>query len=263
MASNKSNGLAQFDLNNQTVIVTGGGYGLGKAMAQGLASAGANVVIAGRTQSKLQDTENEINSSGGNAISLTFDATDKASCETLISHTVERFGHIHSMVINHGVVSVAAPEDLSEAAWNEVISTNLSGCFFCAQAVGRQMIKQKSGGAVVMISSNGSLVGFDGLSAYGASKGGVDQLCRQLAMEWGQYNIRVNAVNPGYTTNSMSGRYEVTTTPELEAEIKKMTPLQRRGEPDDFVGPVIFLCSDASRFVSGHCLVVDGGYCAV
>ena len=113
-----------------------------------------------------------------------------------------------------------------------------------------------------MTSSNGSMVGFDGLSAYGASKGGVDQLCRQLSSEWGKYNIRVNTINPGYTKNPMSGRPTSTVTQEMEQEIKNKTPLQRRGELHEFVGPVIFLASEASSFVSGHTLTVDGGYCA-
>ena len=252
-----------FNLEGQTIIVTGGGYGLGKAMALGLSESGANVVVAGRTESKLHETVDEINRSGGAAVHSVIDATNRASCDEMVEIAVENFGRLDSIVINHGVIEVAAPEDTTEDEWHKVISTNLTGCFFCAQAAGKQLIKQGDGGSVVMISSNGSLVAFDGLTAYGASKGGVDMMCRQMASEWGQYNIRVNAVNPGYTTNPMGGKYEIRTTPEMEKEVVKLTPLSRRGEPQDFVGPVIFLCSPASKFVSGHCLVVDGGYTAV
>ncbi len=263
MTTNQPCSLKKFALAGKSVVVTGGGYGLGRAMAFGLARAGANVVVAGRTVSRLEQTVAEISAAGGQAMAHCFDATRRSQCAALVEAAVSQYGQLDAMVINHGVIAVSAPQDLPEECWNEVISTNLSGCFYCAQAVGKQMIRQNSGGSLVMISSNGSLVGFEGLSAYGASKGGVDQLCRQLAVEWGRYAIRVNTVNPGYTTNPMSGRYETTTTAELEQEIKHRTPLQRRGNPEDFVGPVVFLCSDAASFVSGHSLVVDGGYCAV
>ena len=263
MAFTDSEGLGQFGLDGQTVIVTGGGYGLGKAMARGIAAAGADVVIAGRTPGRLDESAREIREDGGSVHTVEFDATDYGSCEALVAEAASRFGAVHSMVVNHGVVVVAAPEDTAGREWDEVIGTNLTGCFFCAKAAGRQFIQQGEGGSIVMISSNGSLVGFEGLSAYGASKGGVDQLCRQLAVEWGRHGIRVNTVNPGYTTNTMGGRLEAMKSSQDEAEVLRMTPLGRRGEPDDFTGPVIFLCSEASRFISGNVLVVDGGYCAM
>ena len=263
MSNKSSDGLMQFDLGGRRIIVTGGGYGLGKAMALGLAAAGAQVAIAGRTENKLIETVNQIEHNGGSAMYCLLDATNRSSCEDMIKSVVDQWGGIDSIVINHGVIEKVSAGDTSEQQWSRVIDTNLSGCFYCAQAAGKQLIAQGSGGSVVLISSNGSMVAFDGLTAYGASKGGVDMMCKQLTMEWGQYGIRVNTVNPGYTTNPMGGKYEAKRNEELEAEIRKLTPLQRRGDPEDFVGPVIFLCSDASRFVSGHSLVVDGGYCAV
>ena len=252
-----------FNIRDQSIIVTGGGYGLGKAMALGLADAGANLTLAGRTESKLKETVEQITTAGGKAIYCLLDATDRKSCGDMVEAAVAEYGDLHCAVINHGVIEVAAPEATSEDEWHHVINTNLTGCFYCAQAVGGQLIKQGKGGSVVMTSSNGSLVAFEGLTAYGASKGGVDMMCRQMAAEWGQYKIRVNTMNPGYTTNPMGGKYEVRTPPEFEAEVNKLTPLGRRGEPSDFVGPVIFLCSDAASYVSGHSLVVDGGYCAL
>jgi len=125
------------------------------------------------------------------------------------------------------------------------------------------MISQGDGGSIVMVSSNGSIAAFEGLAAYGASKGGVDQLCRQLAAEWGRYQIRVNTINPGYTDNPMGGPEKDTVTSEFEEAIRNATPLERRGMAAEMVGPVVFLSSDAASFVSGHCLVVDGGYCAL
>ncbi len=252
-----------FDLSDKSVIITGSGYGLGRHMAIGLAEAGARVVVCGRNSDKLGQTVSEITERGGNATAIPFDATNKTECDQLVKQTAERFGGLDVMVINHGVVAVNPPEDTTPEQWSHVIEVNLTSCFYCAQAAGQQMIKQNRGGSIVITSSNGSLVSFDGLSAYGASKGGVDQLCRQLAAEWGKYQIRVNTVNPGYTENPMGGRPGNTVTPELEQEIKQRTPLGRRGRADEFVGPVLFLASDASSYVSGHILTVDGGYCAV
>ena len=262
MTSSVNAAAGLFDLTGQSIVVTGGGYGLGKAMALGLGQAGAKVTIACRTESKLQDTVAEICDAGGEAGYCVLDATDRKSCDALVEAAVDRYGEISSALINHGVIEVATPEDTSEDEWHRVINTNLTGAFYCAQAIGKQMIDQGKGGSVVLTSSNGSLVAFDGLTAYGASKAGVDMMCRQMAAEWGQYNIRVNTINPGYTSNPMGGKYEIRTPPEFEAEVNKLTPLDRRGQPDEFVGPAIFLCSEASSFVSGHSLVVDGGYCA-
>lgn len=258
--ANPESAFARFSLTGRNVIVTGGGYGLGKSMAMGLASAGARVAVAGRTRDKLSQTVRQIESAGGQAMYHVFDATDKRSCDELVHAVAKAFGSIEAALVNHGIIEVSAPHDMSEAAWTSVIDTNLSGCFFCARAVGEQMIRQGNGGSIVLVSSNGSLLAFEGLTAYGASKGGVDMLCRQLASEWGKDGIRVNTLNPGYTTNPMGGKYEIRTTPEHEKEVVRRTPLGRRGEPDDFVGPAVFLCSDASCYVSGHALVVDGGY---
>ena len=262
MTTKYNDGLRAFDLTGRNILVTGGGYGLGKAMARGLAAAGARVAVAGRTEDKLLKTVAEIEDAGGSAMHACFDATDKSSCDRMVADVVAELGDLHSAVINHGVIEVAAPHETTENEWAKVINTNLTGCFYCARAVGERMIDQGQGGSIVLVSSNGSLVAFEGLTAYGASKGGVDMMCRQMASEWGEYGIRVNTVNPGYTTNPMGGKYEIRTPPEFEAEVKKLTPLARRGEPEDFVGPVLFLCSDASGFVSGHILVVDGGYVA-
>ena len=251
-----------FDLTGKTVIVTGSGYGLGKQMALGLAACGANVVVSGRTQSKLLETVDLIHKGGGNAIAVAFDATSRDSCDTLITETLATYPKLDAMVINYGVITVSKPEDTSEEEWHRVVNTNLTSCFYCAQAAGKQMIAQGQGGSIVIISSSGSVVSFDGLSAYGASKGGVDQLSRQLASEWGKHGIRVNTMNPGYTTNPMADKPINTVDESVEQVMRQMTPLERRGAPQEFVGPVVFLVSDAASFVSGHTLMVDGGYCA-
>ena len=253
---------AAFDLSGRTAIVTGAGRGLGRGMAEALAQAGARVVCAGRTMASIEETADKIRSAGGEAEPFLFDAVKRSDCQRLVAETAARHGKLDIMVVNHGIALAAPAVEVTDHDWSETIAVNLTGAFLCAQAAGRQMIAQGKGGSIVLISSNASLVGFHDLTAYGASKGGVDQLCRQLSIEWGPHRIRVNAVNPGYTTNNMAGGDERHATVSLAEEIRRMTPLGRRGSVAEIAGPVVFLASDAAAFVSGVCLVVDGGYCA-
>jgi gluconate 5-dehydrogenase len=253
---------AAFDLGGRTAIVTGSGRGLGRGMAEALAQAGARVVCAGRTMASIEETADKIRSAGGQAEPFLFDAVKRPDCQRLVAETAACHGKLDIMVVNHGIALAAPAVEVTDHDWSETIAVNLTGAFLCAQAAGRQMIAQGKGGSIVLISSNASLVGFRDLTAYGASKGGVDQLCRQLSVEWGPHNIRVNAVNPGYTTNNMAGGDERHAAVGLAEEIRRMTPLGRRGSVAEIAGPVVFLASDAAAFVSGVCLAVDGGYCA-
>ena len=252
-----------FDLTGKTAVVTGGGRGLGRAMALGLAAAGANLVVAARSEDEVAATADEIRIQGGEAESFCFDATIRAEAKALVAFAVERFGRLDVMLANHGVGGGQRAEDTDDALWDRTIAANLTGAFYVCQEAGRQMIAQGGGGSIIVTSSTGSLVAFKGLLAYGASKGGADQMVRQLALEWGRHKIRVNAINPGYTSNAMRGSEDRVVPPEVTAEIERMTPLGRVGEAEEFVGPAIFLASDASSFVSGITLAVDGGYCAV
>jgi gluconate 5-dehydrogenase len=254
---------AAFDLSGRTAIVTGAGRGLGRGMAEALAQAGATVICAGRSQPGIDETAARIKTAGGKARAFLFDAVKREDCRRLVEDTAARHGRLDIMVVNHGIGRSAPAVETGDEDWNETIAVNLTGAFLCAQAAGRQMIAQGKGGSIILISSTGSLVGFEGLTAYGASKGGVDQLCRQLSVEWGRHNIRVNAVNPGYTTNNMAGSDERHGSPEEDEEIRRTTPMGRRGSVAEIAGPVVFLASDAAGFVSGVCLAVDGGYCAL
>jgi len=254
---------AAFDLTGRVAIVTGAGRGLGRGMAQALAEAGATVVCAGRTQASIDETAAKIRAAGGKADSFLFDAVKREDCRRLVEETARRHGQLHVMVVNHGIARAAPATEVGEGDWAETIAVNLTGAFLCAQAAGRQMIAQGKGGSIILISSNGSLVGFQDLTAYGASKGGVDQLCRQLCVEWGKHNIRVNAVNPGWTTNNMAGGDDRHAATGLNEEIKRGTPMGRRGTVAEIAGPVVFLASDAAGFISGICLAVDGGWCAL
>lgn len=253
--------LAMFDLTGKTVIVTGAGRGLGRAMAVGIAAAGAFTVVAGRTGADVAAAAAEIGTAGGRVHAVTFDATRRADVERLVGETIATFGGLDGIVVNHGV-SLAKPAlDVTDEDWDRVQASNLHGAFVCAQVAGRHMVSQGSG-SIVFTSSTAGTVGFDKLVAYGASKGGVDQMVRQLAVEWGPRGVRVNAINPGYTTHDVRGTENRHADPALNDEMRRMTPMARRGEAREFAGPAVFLLSDAATFVTGVCLAVDGGYCA-
>lgn len=252
--------LALFDLAGRTAIVTGSGRGLGRAMARGLAGAGANVVVSARTGSQVAETVALIEQSGGRAHGIVFDALKRSECRRLIDETVDRFGGLDVMVVNHGMGASAPAEELTDAQWQTNIAGNLTSAFMCCQEAARTMIARGRGGSIVVTSSTGSLVAFEGLVAFGASKGGVDQMVRQMAMEWGRHGIRVNALNPGWTTHPRSA-VGAPDDPK-EQRIRERTPLGRRGEAEEMAGPAIFLASDASSFVTGATLVADGGWCA-
>ncbi|HTO80633.1 MAG TPA: SDR family oxidoreductase, partial [Methylomirabilota bacterium] len=176
---------------------------------------------------------------------------------------VKRSGGLDIAVVNHGIGFAVAAVETTEEQFRRTVEINLTGCFNVAQAAGRQMIRQGRGGSIILTSSTGSLVGFEGLTAYGASKGGVDQLCRQLAVEWGPHDIRVNCVNPGYTTHDMRGGAGRGAQPDADEDVRRMTPMRRRGTPEEIAAPVVFLASPAASFVNGIILPVDGGYCAM
>lgn len=253
--------LKTFDLTGKTAIVTGSARGLGKAMARGLLGAGARVTVCSRTASEVDATTAEFKRAGYDVMPMTFDATKRADCQLLVDETVKRFGRLDVLIANHGGGAYQMAEDVDDASWDRVIAQNLTSAFYCCQIAARQMIKQKSGGSIIVTSSTSSSVAFKGLMSYGAAKGGVDQMVRQMAMEWGQHGIRVNAINPGYTTHRHRSGYDPDSP--AEQEVKRWTPLGRSGRADEMAGPAIFLASDASSFVTGVSLPVDGGWLAV
>jgi NAD(P)-dependent dehydrogenase (short-subunit alcohol dehydrogenase family) len=252
-----------FDLRDRVAIVTGSGRGLGKAMAAGLADAGASVVVCARHADEVEETAAAINAAGGSSFPTHVDTSDRDSCRQLVETSVKAFGRVDILVNNAGIDIIEPAEDVSEADWETVIRINLSGYFHCSQFAAQQMFEQGSGGSIVNNSSIASAVGIRGLAAYSAAKGGVNQLTRVMAVEWAMRGIRVNAIAPGYFDNVMRDATETHADPEKQRQVIEFTPMARRGRAEELVGPVIFLASDASSYVTGAVLFVDGGYTAM
>jgi NAD(P)-dependent dehydrogenase (short-subunit alcohol dehydrogenase family) len=256
-------GIGLSDLSDKVAVVTGSGRGLGKAMALGLAAAGAAVVTCSRTPEQAEQTAGEIIEAGGEAAATEVDTSDRKSCEQLIDFGVERFGKLDVFVNNAGIDIIKPAEEFGEHEWDEVVDINLKGYFNCAQLAGRRMLEQGAGGSIINNSSIASEVGIHGLLPYSAAKGGVNQLTRVMAVEWAQRGVRVNAVAPGYFENIMGGAAEEHNRAEKQEQVITFTPMARRGLPEELIGPIVFLASDASSYVTGAILYVDGGYSAM
>ena len=254
--------LSRFSLAGKVAVVTGSGRGLGRAIALGYAEAGAAVATSARTEGEAESAAAEIRKMGGRAIAVATDVSDPAACAALIEKAVAAFGRIDVLACNAGILLPNSAERATSEELERTLRTNVGGYLYCAQAAEPHMTRQ-GGGSIVMTSSNASLVAFPDLLTYNISKGGVDQMVRTLAVEWGGRNIRVNAFNPGYLEHAMTRSEEYDRDPKVEETIQRMTPLRRRGRIEEVVGVAIFLASDASSFVTGTVLPVDGGWCAM
>jgi NAD(P)-dependent dehydrogenase (short-subunit alcohol dehydrogenase family) len=254
--------LSRFSLAGKVAVVTGSGRGLGRAIAGGMAAAGAAVVTTSRNGDEAEAAAAAIRGAGGKAISVVTDVADPAACHALVARAVKAFGRLDIMACNAGIILTNPADKATPAELEQTLAVNVGGALYCAQAAAEQMGRQ-GGGAIVVTSSNASLVAFPGLLTYNISKGGVDQMVKTLAVEWAPRNIRVNAFNPGYLEHSMSRSEGYDHDPETEAAILRMTPMGRRGRVEEVVGVAIFLASDASSFITGTVLPVDGGWCAL
>jgi 2-deoxy-D-gluconate 3-dehydrogenase len=248
--------LDQFNLEGKNALVTGASAGLGQAIAIALAQAGANVACHGNTRSP-EATCAAVAKTGRQAVSVVGDLSRSETPKELIDQTLGRFGRVDILVNNAGTIRRAPAAEYSESDWATVIEVNLSAVFRLSQLAGRQMLSQGSG-KIVNIASLLSFQGGITVPAYAASKGGVAQLTKALANEWAGKGINVNAIAPGYmrTDNTRALQQDET----RNRQILERIPAARWGEPDDLAGAAVFLASPASDYVSGHVLVVDGGW---
>jgi len=245
-----------FDLSGQVAVVTGTSRGLGQYLARALAKAGADLVITSRRRASLTEFETEMKALGRRVVSLELDVRDEVSIRRMAGEAQAAFGQIHILVNNAGCNVRKPALDVTWDDWNLVLETNLRGSFFVSQALARGMIGHRYG-RVINIGSVTSVFGYAGLAPYGASRGGIRQLTMSLADDWGKYGVTVNCLAPGwFRTEQNKVMYE---DPEWVEYLVERIPLKRPGQPHDLDGAVVFLASEASRYVTGQTLLVDGG----
>ena len=251
-------GQGPFDLTGKVAIVTGGNGGIGLGIAKGLAAAGASVVVAARNQQKTDDALAQLRELGAKAIGATADVADEASVAAAVRTTIDEFGHVDILVNNSGVGVRKPPQDHTRAEWESVLAVNLTGTFLCAREVYPHM-SRAGGGKIINIGSMTSVFGSDVVPSYAASKGGVVQLTKSLAVAWAKDNIQVNTILPGWIHTDMT-RPIKTDNPQRYSLIESRIPQGRWGEPGELAGTAVFLASSASDYVTGVSIPVDGGY---
>jgi len=245
-------------LEGKVALVTGGSSGIGRGTAQVFAREGAKVVVADILVEEGEETVRLIKKAGGEAIFVKCDVSKRAEVEAMVNKTVATYGALHCAFNNAGIEGrMALSPDFEEEEWDNILDVNLKGVWLCLKHEIPQMLKQ-GGGTIVNTASVGGLVGLQGMSPYCASKGGVVQLTRTVALEYAQSKIRVNAVCPGGIRTPMAKR--LAKQPQMGAT--QPAPMRRWGNPEEVGEAVVWLCSDASSFVTGHCLTIDGGFVA-
>ncbi|WP_413283002.1 SDR family NAD(P)-dependent oxidoreductase [Vibrio sp. MA40-2] len=246
---------SRFSISNKTVVVTGASRGIGFAIAKAFAQEGANVVLAARSKNRLEKAICLIGDVSGSITTLELDVSNQASIDSAFS----QLGSVDVLVNNAGVEQVCSSIDVTEDIWDKVVDTNLKGAFFCAQAAAKKMI-EKGDGVIINLCSLTSEVGVPGAVPYGASKSGILGMTRALSTEWASQGIRVNGIGPGYFQTEMTEIF-YNDSDWCESMLGKI-PQQRFGELDDLIGSAIFLASDASKYITGQVIYVDGGYLA-
>ena len=251
--------LMQFDLSGKTALITGSSAGIGLALAKGLAGAGAAVVLNGRTTSKVEQAATLLRQSGATVHAVPFDVADATAAAAAVEHIESTIGPIDILVNNAGMQRRAPLQDFEQSHWQELMRTNLDSVFIVGQAVARKMIP-RGRGKIINICSVQSELGRPNIAPYTASKGAVKMLTKGMAIDWGPHGIQVNGLGPGYFKTELN--QALVDNPEFSAWLIGRTPSRRWGDVEDLVGAAVFLASDASRFVNGHILYVDGGVTA-
>ena len=248
--------LDLFRLDGQAAIVVGGAGGLGAAIARGLAEAGAEVAVADTNAAQAKVIADELTAAGRRTLAVTVDVSDAESVERMAGEVETRLGPVEILVNSAGITHRGPAVDFPAAQWHRVIAVNLTGVFLASQAVGRRMVARRRG-RIINIASIAGEIGLPGTIAYSASKGGVVQLTRALAVEWAPHNVRVNAIAPSWFSTNIGDL--IHREPDYAERAMRRVPVGRMGKPDELVGAALYLASEASSMVTGHILAVDGG----
>ena len=247
-----------FDLTGKVAVVTGGNGGIGLGIAMGLAGAGANIVIAARSVEKTAQALEDIRALGVEAHGITVDVTQEPAIQRMVTSTIDHMGRLDILVNNSGIAVRAQPQELTASQWDSVVDVNLRAAFLASKEAYAQMVKA-GGGKVINVGSMYSIFGSDWGAPYAASKGGLVQLTKSLAVAWAKDNIQVNAVLPGWIVTDLTRGIQ-DADPNRYDNISRRIPTGRWGEPSELAGAAVFLASTASDYVTGATLAVDGGY---
>lgn len=249
--------MVSFSLEGKNALVTGGNRGLGRAIALALAEAGANVAVVSKSGEGLEETADRIAALGRQSLALQGDVAVPCEAQRLVNEVCQRFGSLDILVNAAGVNRRIPSLDVREEEWDWIVGVNLKGTFFMCQAAGAVMVRQRRG-SIINIASLLSQVGIPTLAPYAASKAGILGLTRVLAAEWGPYGVRVNAIGPGYFRTRMTEK--LFADPAWVERLLTQVPLGRAGDPEDVAGVAVFLASEASSYLTGQVIYVDGGY---
>ena len=256
-------GVLSVCVEDLSVLISGSSRGIGFEVAKAFLASGAYVILSSHDEKELEAAYNLAKAEFGDKVgAVVCDVCKPESCVRAVSDAIEKFGKLDTVICNAGIDIIKSVQDYSEKEWDKILDVNLKGAFHFSQAAIQHFLSEGKKGSIIYTSSIASSIGIAGLVPYSASKGGINQLVRSMAVELAANNIRVNAVAPGYVENIMAG-VSVHETPEENERIKRLTPMGRRCSPKELAGAYIYLASEAASYVTGHVLYVDGGYSAL